>query len=109
MIEKISIILGIIVVYLSHIGKYFKFILDDSENFATKDRKGTKPTPSVFLDQIKDRTFQGVGHFSFDHSRDAHLFHPLGLLVRVVLVDVHGVVFFSEHSLKLSQPPLILC
>ena len=46
-IEEISIILGIIMVNLSHIGKYFKFIFDDPQNFAPKDRKGTKPTPSI--------------------------------------------------------------
>jgi len=45
-IEDISIILGIIMVNLGHIGKYFKLIFDDSQNFALKDRKGTKPTPS---------------------------------------------------------------
>ena len=46
-IEDISIILGIIMVNLGYIGKYFKLIFDDSQNFAPKDRKGTKPTPSV--------------------------------------------------------------
>jgi hypothetical protein len=39
-IEDISIILGIIIVNLSHIEKYFELIFDDSQNFAREERKG---------------------------------------------------------------------
>ena len=46
-IVKISLIGGIIMVNLSHIGKCIEFIFDDSQNFAPKDRNGTKPTASA--------------------------------------------------------------
>jgi len=58
-IEEISIILGIIMVNLSHIGKYFKFIFDDPQNFAPKDRKGTKPTPSDWARPLNLRLLGG--------------------------------------------------
>jgi len=69
-IAEISIILEIIMVNLSHIGKYFKFIFDDSQNFAPKDRNGTKPTASnnlttTFFDLICFDSFRRVASSLF--------------------------------------------
>ena len=64
-IEDISIILEIIMVNFGHIGKNIKLIFDDSQNFAPKDRKGTKPTASEWHHDTDEEFFD-------DYRKDHH-------------------------------------